>query len=1047
MKLDNFIKRPVLSTVISIIIVLLGLIGLLTLPISQYPDIAPPTVEVKASYQGANAQTVVNSVIAPLEEEINGVEDMTYMTSTATNTGDATITVYFKPGSDPDMAAVNVQNRVTKAQGFLPSEVTKAGVTTSKKQSSILLAFTVYSENDKYDQEFLFNYLKINVIPQIKRIGGVGDAQLLGAEYSMRIWLKPDVMAQYGLIPSDVIAALNEQNIEAAPGQFGENAKDVTFQYMLKYKGRLVTPEEFGDIVIRANESGEVLRLRTVADVELGSLSYAIDTRSKGHEGITAMIYQSAGSNATQIINDIKALLEAEKRNFPPGVTYDILLDTNDFLFASIHEVIKTLLEAFVLVFLVVFIFLQDFRSTLIPAIAIPVALIGTFFMLKVMGFSINLLTLCALVLAIAIVVDDAIVVVEAVHEKLERGAKSARDASIEAMNEISGALISITLVMMAVFIPVSFMSGITGTFYRQFGLTMAISIAFSAINALTLSPALCALFLKPHVNHEGEKQGLLKRFFVAFNTAYDVTVKKYTKGVNFFIKNKLLSMGAVVAGVCLLFYLMGTTPTGLVPNEDTGTIFISLDMPPGTSLDKTKENMAKIEKLVAKTPAIRTYTSISGYSLLSAAQGSSYGSFICKLQDWEERDETESADAINRKLMLEARELVKDGRVITFSMPMISGYSLSDGFEFNLQDKTGGSIESFYAVTQEFLSKLSERPEIAQASTSFNPTYPQYMVEIDAAKCKQAGVSPSDILTTLQGYFGGIYASNFNRFGKLYRVMVQARPELRMDKESLNNIKIRNGKEMAPITQFINLERVYGPDLIKRFNLFTSILVNGSPAPGYSSGQAIQAIEETAEQFLPTGYAYEYSGMTREEQNQSGGLGMILMICIIFVYLLLSAQYESYILPLVVILSVPFGLAGTFIFARMMGIDNNIYLQIGLIMLIGLLAKNAILITEFAVARRQGGMTIIEAAIDAAAARLRPILMTSLAMIIGLLPMMFAHGVGANGNSSLGTGAIGGMLIGMICQIFIVPSLFVIFETIQEKFKPVDNEELGIRN
>ena len=1047
MKLDNFIKRPVLSTVISIIIVLLGLIGLLTLPISQYPDIAPPTVEVKASYQGANAQTVVNSVIAPLEEEINGVEDMTYMTSTATNTGDATITVYFKPGSDPDMAAVNVQNRVTKAQGFLPSEVTKAGVTTSKKQSSILLAFTVYSENDKYDQEFLFNYLKINVIPQIKRIGGVGDAQLLGAEYSMRIWLKPDVMAQYGLIPSDVIAALNEQNIEAAPGQFGENAKDVTFQYMLKYKGRLVTPEEFGDIVIRANESGEVLRLRTVADVELGSLSYAIDTRSKGHEGITAMIYQSAGSNATQIINDIKALLEAEKRNFPPGVTYDILLDTNDFLFASIHEVIKTLLEAFVLVFLVVFIFLQDFRSTLIPAIAIPVALIGTFFMLKVMGFSINLLTLCALVLAIAIVVDDAIVVVEAVHEKLERGAKSARDASLEAMNEISGALISITLVMMAVFIPVSFMSGITGTFYRQFGLTMAISIAFSAINALTLSPALCALFLKPHVNHEGEKQGLLKRFFVAFNTAYDVTVKKYTKGVNFFIKNKLLSMGAVVAGACLLFYLMGTTPTGLVPNEDTGTIFISLDMPPGTSLDKTKENMAKIEKLVENTPAIRTYTSISGYSLLSAAQGSSYGSFICKLHDWEERDETESADAINRKLMLEARELVKDGRVITFSMPMISGYSLSDGFEFNLQDKTGGSIESFYAVTQEFLSKLSERPEIAQASTSFNPTYPQYMVEIDAAKCKQAGVSPSDILTTLQGYFGGIYASNFNRFGKLYRVMVQARPELRMDKESLNNIKIRNGKEMAPITQFINLERVYGPDLIKRFNLFTSILVNGSPAPGYSSGQAIQAIEETAEQFLPTGYAYEYSGMTREEQNQSGGLGMILMICIIFVYLLLSAQYESYILPLVVILSVPFGLAGTFIFARMMGIDNNIYLQIGLIMLIGLLAKNAILITEFAVARRQSGMTIIEAAIDAAAARLRPILMTSLAMIIGLLPMMFAHGVGANGNSALGTGAIGGMLIGMICQIFIVPSLFVIFETIQEKFKPIDIEELEVRN
>ena len=1039
MKLDNFIKRPVLSTVISIIIVLLGLIGLMTLPISQYPDIAPPTVEVKASYQGANAQTVVNSVIAPLEEEINGVENMTYMTSTATNTGDATISVYFKPGSDPDMAAVNVQNRVTKAQGFLPSEVTKAGVTTSKKQSSILLAFTVYSENDKYDQEFIYNYLKINVIPQIKRINGVGDASLLGAEYSMRIWLKPDVMAQYGLMPSDVTNALSEQNIEAAPGQFGENADGVTFQYMLKYKGRLATPEEFGDIVIKANESGEILRLKTIADVELGSLSYSIDTRSNGHEGITAMIYQSAGSNATQIINEVKALLEAEKRNFPPGITYDLLLDSNDFLFASIHEVIKTLLEAFVLVFLVVFIFLQDFRSTLIPAIAIPVALIGTFFMLKVMGFSINLLTLCAMVLAIAIVVDDAIEVVEAVHEKLEKGIKSAKDASIQAMGEISGALISITLVMMAVFIPVSFMSGITGTFYRQFGLTMAVSIAFSAINALTLSPALCALFLKPHANHGEEKKGLLKRFFIAFNAAYDVTVKKYSKGVQFFIKNKVLSVGAVIAGVVLLFYLMGTTPTGLVPNEDTGTIFITLDMPAGTSLDKTKEAMAKVEKLVENTPAIKTYTAISGFSILSSANGSSYGTLICKLHDWEERDETESADAINMKLMMQARELVKEGRVITFSMPMVPGFSVSDGFEFNLQDKTGGSIESFYAVAQEFIAKLSERPEVAQASTSFNPTYPQYMVNINVAKCKQAGISPSDVLTTLQGYFGGIYASNFNRFGKLYRVMVQARPELRIDKEALNNIKIRNGNEMAPITQFVELERVYGPDNIKRFNLFTSILVNGSPAPGYSSGQAIAAIEETAEQFLPQGYSYEYSGMTREEQNQSGGLGMILVICIIFVYLLLSAQYESYILPMVVIFSIPFGLAGTFIFARMMGIDNNIYLQIGLIMLIGLLAKNAILITEFAVSRRQGGMSIVEAAVDAAAARLRPILMTSLAMIIGLLPMMFAHGVGANGNSALGTGAIGGMLIGMICQIFIVPALFVIFEAIQEKFKPIE--------
>ncbi|MBR5532749.1 MAG: efflux RND transporter permease subunit [Bacteroidales bacterium] len=1039
MKLDKFIKRPVLSTVISILIVILGVIGLMSLPILQYPDIAPPTVEVKASYQGANAQTVVNSVIAPLEEEINGVEDMTYMTSTATNTGDATITIYFKPGCDPDMAAVNVQNRVAKAQGFLPSEVTKAGVTTSKKQSSMLLAFTVYSEDDSYDQNFIYNYLKINIIPQIKRVGGVGDAFILGSEYSMRIWLKPDVMAQYGLVPQDVVSALNEQNIEAAPGQLGENAKNVSFQYMLKYKGRLQTPEEFENIVVRADKNGEVLYLRTIADIEMGSLSYALDTKSNGHQGITTMIYQSAGSNATQIINEITALLDKESEDFPPGMVYDVLLNTNDFLFASIHEVLKTLIEAFILVFLVVYIFLQDFRSTLIPAIAIPVALIGTFFVLKLIGFSINLLTLCALVLAIAIVVDDAIVVVEAVHAKLEGGAKSAKDAALEAMSEISGALISITLVMMAVFIPVSFMSGITGVFYQQFGLTMAIAIAFSAINALTLSPALCAMFLKPHA-HDGEKKkSFIERFHMAFNTAYDATLKKYTKGVTFFIKHKVVAFGSIIAGCALLVYLMAVTPTGLVPNEDTGTIFVTLDMPPGTSLDKTKEGMAKIQKLIDANPAIKTYTAISGFSMLSSAQGSSYGSFICKLHDWEERDETQSADAINATIYMQAKELVKDGRVMTFSMPMITGYSISNGFEFNLQDKTGGTIESFYEVSQEFLAKLNERPEIGSAQTSFNPTYPQYVVEVDAAKCKVAGIAPSDVLNSLQGYLGGLYASNFNRFGKLYRVMVQARPELRMDKEALNSIKIKSNGEMTPITQFMDLKRVYGPDNIKRFNLFTAILVNGSPAEGYSSGEAIKAIEETAKEYLPQGYTFEYSGMTREEQSQSGGLGMILAICIIFVYLLLSAQYESYILPLVVILSIPFGLAGTFIFAWMMGIDNNIYLQIALIMLIGLLAKNSILITEFALERRQAGMGIVEAAVDAASARLRPILMTSLAMIIGLLPMMFASGVGANGNSALGSGAIGGMLIGMICQVLVVPSLFIVFEKIQEKFKPVE--------
>lgn len=1044
MNLEKFINRPVLSTVISILIVILGILGVATLPITQYPDIAPPTVQVSASYQGANAQTVLNSVIAPLEEEINGVENMTYITSTATNTGDATINVYFKPGSDPDMAAVNVQNRVAKAQGFLPSEVTKAGVITSKRQSSILLAVTIYSSDDRYDETFLYNYMKINLAPQIKRVSGVGDVNVLGAEYSMRIWLKPDVMAQYSLMPSDIQALLNDQNIEAAPGQLGENSSDQSFQYILKYKGRLQTPEEFGDMVLRGNTNGDVLRLRDVADIELGALSYSVTSRSNGHPGVTTMIFQTAGSNATEIINETTKLIEQESKSFPPGVKYDLLLNTNDFLYASIHEVLKTLIEAFILVFLVVYIFLQDFRSTLIPAIAIPVALIGTFFVLKIIGFSINLLTLCALVLAIAIVVDDAIVVVEAVHAKLDQGAKSARKASIDAMSEISGAIVSITLVMMAVFIPVSFMTGITGTFYRQFGLTMAIAIGISAVNALTLSPALCAMFLKPHDKNAEKKTTFITRFHTAFNTAYDVTLRKYKRGVSYFVKRRLLVFGSIIAGVALLVYLMSTTPTGLVPNEDTGTIFISVDMPPGTSLEKTKGTLDKISKLVEANPAIRSYTEISGYSILNSASGSSYGSFICKLKDWEERDETQSADAVNAQLYMQARELIKDGRVLTFSMPMITGYSISNGFELNLEDKTGGSLDDFYAVAQRFLAKLNERPEISAAQTSFNPTFPQYMVEIDAAKCKQAGIPPSDILSALQGYCGGIYASNFNRFGKLFRVMIQARPEARTDKESLNNIKIRNGDKMAPITQFIDLKRVYGPDNIKRFNLFTAMLVNGTPAEGYSSGEAIQAIKEVAAETLPQGYGYEFSGMTREEQNQSGGgLGIILMLCIVFVYLLLSAQYESYILPLVVMLSIPFGLAGTFIFARMMGIDNNIYLQIALIMLIGLLAKNSILITEFALDRRKSGMSIVAAAMSGASARLRPILMTSLAMIIGLLPMMFAHGVGANGNQALGAGAIGGMLIGMICQIYVVPTLFVVFENIQERFTPMEWDDL----
>ena len=1038
MKLDRFINRPVLSTVISVVIVILGLLGLVSLPVTQYPDIAPPTVRVNTSYQGANAQAVLNSVIAPLEEQINGVENMMYMTSTATNTGDASIEVYFKQGTDPDMAAVNVQNRVSKALGLLPSEVTQVGVTAEKRQTSMLLGFAFFSPDDRYDIKFLENYANINIIPEIKRIPGVGDAMVMGADYSMRIWLKPDVMAQYGLMPTDVAAALAEQNIEAAPGQFGEEG-DQSFQYIMRYKGRLQTEEEFGDIVVRATSDGEVLRLKDIANIELGRLTYGFSNHVNGHEGVTSMIFQTAGSNATQIINDIKSYLERIKPTLPPGMDYVILLDTNDFLFASIHEVIKTLIEAFILVFLVVYIFLQDFRSTLIPAIAIPVALVGTFFVLYLIGFSVNLLTLSAMVLAIAIVVDDAIVVVEGVHAKLDQGYTSARKASIDAMSELSGAIVSITLVMMAVFIPVSFMTGTSGTFYRQFGLTMAIAIGFSAVNALTLSPALCAVFLKPHREEGEKKMSLIDRFHASFNAAYDVTLKKYKKSVLFFIHKRVLSFLIVAGSIVALFLLMKITPTGMVPNEDTGTVFAAVNLTPGTSKERTEAVMQQIDSLVAANPAVKSRTSITGYSFMGG-QGNSYGTSIIKLKDWSERQgEGMSSDDVVGALTMQTRQLVKDGQVMLFAPPMITGYGASNGFEFNLQDKTGGDLDRFFEVAQQFLGVLNQRPEIMYAMTTFNPNFPQYMVDIDAAKCKQAGLSPSDILTTLQGYFGGLYASNFNRFGKLYRLMIQADPEARISPESLNGIMVRNGTEMAPITQFMSLRKIYGPDNINRFNMYTSMKVSGMPKPGVSSGEAIKAIEEVASQMLPTGYGFEFSSLSREEQSTgTSTTAMIFLLCLVFVYLLLSAQYESYILPLAVILSIPFGLLGTFIFAQIMGVENNIYLQIALIMLIGLLAKNAILIVQFALARRESGMSIASAAVSGAAARLRPILMTSFAMIIGLLPLMFASGVGANGNRSLGAGSVGGMLIGMILQLFVVPALFVAFQALQEKFKPI---------
>ena len=1108
MKLDRFINRPVLSTVISIFIVLLGIIGLVSLPVTQFPDIAPPTISVTTTYTGANAQAVLNSVIAPLEESINGAEGMTYMESTATNNGSATINVYFEQGFDPDMAAVDVQNRVAKAANLLPSEVNQVGVQTRKRQTSMLLCVSLYSPDGRYDGQFLDNYMKINVIPQLQRVSGVGDVMSFGADYSMRIWLKPDVMAQYNLMPSDVAAALAEQNIEAAPGAFGEQG-DQSFQYTLRYKGRLSKSEEFEDIVVRANANGEVLRLGDVAKVELGRVTYGFDNSLNGHPATSAIVFQTAGSNATQIIEDCLKVIDQMKADLPQGMEFAIPMNNNDFLEASINEVLKTLIEAFILVFFVVYVFLQDFRSTLIPAIAIPVALVGTFFFMNLIGFSINLITLSALVLAIAIVVDDAIVVVEAVHAKLDTGYKSARRASIDAMSEIAGALISITMVMMLVFIPVSFMPGTSGVFYRQFGLTMAIAIGLSALNALTLSPALCAVFLKPKNDTRtlGKRMGeayseaakamggryrrmftlnipplitglflvatiifmvlgwyqfenMLKlaiavvcaivtvlgifspRFHKGFETGFGRIQKFYNICTAFFVRHKVISMTIVGASIVILVWLMSRTPTALVPSEDTGVVFAMVDMPPGTSQERTAEVCNRLDSALLKIPGVKYTQKILGYSFI-AGQGPTYAAFIIKLKDWEERDASQSADAVIKQIFGIAAQ-IKDGRIQAFAPPMITGYSATNGFEIKLQDKTGGDINQFFTIVQGFLAKLNQQPEIKMAYTTFNPAFPQYLVEIDAAKAKQAGISPQTLLSTLQGYYGGMYVSNFNRLGKIYRVMMQAGAEDRVSPETLNKIKVRNGSEMAPITQFVSLKRVYGPDLMNRFNMFTSISVSGQPNDNFSSGEALAAINRVAAEALPSGYGYEYAGMTREEAGSSSGATAIIFgLCLLFVYLLLSAQYESYILPFAVILSIPFGLMGSFIFADLADVSNNVYLQIALIMLIGLLAKNAILIVEFAVERRQTGMSVVNAAIAGAAARLRPILMTSLALIIGLLPMMFAHGVGANGNRTLGTGSIGGMLIGMILQVLIVPAMFVIFQKIQEKISPIKFKDL----
>ena len=1040
MNLRTFIERPVLSAVISITIVVVGIIGLFSLPVEQYPDIAPPTIMVSTTYYGASAETLQKSVIAPLEEAINGVEDMTYMTSSATNSGSVSITVYFKQGTDPDMAAVNVQNRVSRATGQLPAEVTQVGVTTSKRQTSILQMFSLSSPDESYDENFLSNYISINLKPQILRISGVGDMMIMGGEYSMRVWMKPDVMAQYKLIPSDITGVLAEQNIESATGSFGENSNE-TYQYTMKYKGRLITPEEFGDIVIRSTDNGEVLKLKDIADIQLGQDSYAYHGGMDGHPGISCMVFQTAGSNATEVNRNIDKFLDEARKELPKGVELTQMMSSNDFLFASIHEVVKTLIEAIILVILVVYVFLQDFRSTLIPLVGIVVSLVGTFAFMAIAGFSINLLTLFALVLVIGTVVDDAIIVVEAVQARFDVGYRSSYMASIDAMKGISNAVVTSSLVFMAVFIPVSFMGGTSGTFYTQFGLTMAVAVGISAVNALTLSPALCALLLKPYINEDGtQKNNFAARFRKAFNSAFDVMVDKYKTIVLFFIKRRWLTWSLLACSVVLLVFLMNTTKTSLVPDEDQGVVFVNVSTAAGSSLATTNEVMGRIEKRLMEIPQLKHVQKVAGYGLL-AGQGSSFGMLILKLKPWDERPEDEdNVQSVIGQVYARTAD-IKDASVFAISPGMIPGYGMGNALELHMQDKMGGDMNEFFTTTQQYLGALNQRPEISMAYSTFDVRYPQWTVEVDAAKCKRAGITPDAVLSTLSGYYGGQYVSNFNRFSKVYRVMIQADPVFRLDETSLDNafVRMSNG-EMAPLSQFVTLTRSYGAESLSRFNMYNSIAVNAMPADGYSTGDAIKAVQETAEQSLPKGYGYDYGGITREENQQSGTTVIIFGICFLMIYLILSALYESFIIPFAVLLSVPCGLMGSFLFARMFGLENNIYLQTGLIMLIGLLAKTAILLTEYAAERRKAGMGLIASAVSAAKARLRPILMTALTMIFGLFPLMMSSGVGANGNRSLGTGVVGGMTIGTLALLFIVPTLFIAFQWLQERLRPVQS-------
>ncbi|MDM1378915.1 efflux RND transporter permease subunit [Myroides marinus] len=1037
--LKTFIERPVLSTVISILIVILGVLGLSVLPVTQYPDIAPPTVQVMASYPGANAETVMQSVIIPIEEQVNGVENMDYITSTASNDGTASIQVVFKQGVDADIAAVNVQNRVARATPLLPAEVTRSGVTTQKQQTSALMFLSFYSTSPNYDNVFIQNYMNINVIPELKRVSGVGDATPFGSfNYSMRIWIDPAKMKAYGLVPSDVVRVLNEQSLEAAAGQLGE-ANAEAFQYVIKYSGKYKTIEQYEGIVVKSLPNGQILTLKDVAKIELGAQSYIGTSELNGNPAVAMAVYQTPGSNAQEIILNLHAKLEDLSKNFPDGIEYKVLMDTNEFLDASISKVIHTLIEAFILVFVVVYIFLQDFRSTLIPLIAVPVSIVGTFFFLNAFGFSINLLTLFALVLAIGIVVDDAIVVVEAVHAKMEDTGQDAKEASVNTMGEISGAIVSITLVMCAVFIPVTFIPGPTGVFYKQFGITLIVAILISAVNALTLSPALCAVFLKQHAHNGEKKRNFVQRFFDAFNAGFNSLTNKYGNSFKFLLRHKWVTFAILIGCLVLTFFFNKTMPSGFVPNEDRGFIMGNVELPPGASQDRVASLLQEYSKIAQQIPGVDAVNIINGYSIING-QGSNYGMVLMKLKGFEERVTPEVAtDAIIGKLFGIAATQFQDARMIFFQPPSIPGFGMSSGFEMKLLDKTGGALTDFDQKSKEYLGALMQRPEIMYAQSSFNTNYAQYELELNIPRAKESGVLVSDIFSALQGYIGGIYAADFTRFGKQYRVMVQTSPEHRNNTSSLDGIYVRTSSGvMAPVTQFINLKKVYGPQSVNRYNLFTSSNVTGAPKPGYSSGDAIRAVQEVAAEKLSSDYGIDFTGLSREEINSGGQTVMIFALCVIFVYFLLSAQYESYLLPFAVILSLPTGIMGAFLAQKYAGLENNIYFQIALVMLVGLLAKNAILIVEFAVQRRQHGESIAESAINGAKARLRPILMTSFAFILGLMPLVVATGVGSVGNRSIGTGAAFGLLIGTAIGIFVIPVLYAIFQYLQEKVKPI---------